>query len=249
VDGETSGDVPRLDDRRVLVVGASSGIGRAVGVAASRAGARVALAARRFDQLREVQREAGPRSWSVQLDVRSPIASQLAVRAATQELGGLDTVVYATGVNRLAMLVDTDLDAWHELLTTNLVGAALVTQAALPALRESNGRIAYLSSHSVARPWPALGAYAASKAGLDAMVSAWRTEVDDVKFTRVVVGPTVTGMADAWDATLAGAMFERWHEEGYLDIEPVPPEHVAEQLVRWAAMDEPPDDLSLVGDD
>lgn len=235
-----------LDGCRMLVVGASSGIGRAVGVAAARAGAAVALAARRFDHLREVQREAGAKSWAVQLDVRSPIAVQLSVRTAVQRLGGLDAVVYATGVTKLAMLSETDFDTWHELLTTNLVGAAEVTSAALPALRESAGRIAYLSSHSVPRPWPGLGAYAASKAGLDTMVTAWRAEVDDVRFTRVVVGPTVTGMADEWDPVLSATMFDRWAREGYMDVEPVSAEHVADRIVEWVATPEPPDDLWLV---
>jgi NAD(P)-dependent dehydrogenase (short-subunit alcohol dehydrogenase family) len=153
-----------LRDRRILVIGASSGIGRAVGIAAARAGAQVALVARRYDQLEAVAREAGPGTIALQCDVRAPIACDLAVKAAVQQFGGLDTVVFATGINRLAMLVDTPVETWRDLFDTNVIGAALLTCAVLRQLKASEGRIAYLSSHSVAAPWPALGAYAATAA-------------------------------------------------------------------------------------
>jgi NAD(P)-dependent dehydrogenase (short-subunit alcohol dehydrogenase family) len=232
--------------RRVLVVGASSGIGRAVGIAAARAGARVVLAARRYNQLQDVEREAGGDVVAVQCDVRSPIACELAVKAAVQRLDGLDAVVFAAGVNRLSMLADTSVEDWRALVETNLIGAALVTQAVLSELRHEHGRIAYLSSHSVLRPWPALGAYAATKAGLDTMISGWRSEEPDVVFTRVVVGPTITGMADDWDPETAAVMFERWAEAGYMAHEPVTPEWVADQIVAWATSAQPVNDLVLV---
>lgn len=237
-----------LGGRRVLVMGASSGIGRAVAVAATRAGARVAMAARRLDRLREVASEAGGDAWPTQCDVRIPMACDLTVRATVHELGGLDTLVYATGISRLALLTETDQACWRELLETNLVGAALLTRAALPALAEVRGRVAFLSSDSVARPFPGLGAYAASKAGLDALVAAWRTEVREVTFTRVVVGPTHTGMADDWDAQLASAMFEWWQSIGYLDHPVVEPEWVAARLVDWMAADEPPEEVDLLAE-
>lgn len=235
-----------LEGRRVLVVGASSGIGRAIALAAAHAGARVAIAARRLDRLREVVDEAGEAVWPVQCDVRVPVACDLVARAVEQELGGLDTLVYATGVNRLALLAETDVDTWRELLETNLVGAALVTRSALPALVAAGGRVAFLSSDSVDRPFPGLGAYAASKAGLETLAAAWRTEVSEVTFTLVVVGPTLTGMADGWDPDLAATMFEWWRSIGYLDREPVEPEWVAERLVRWMAAEDPPDGLDLL---
>jgi NAD(P)-dependent dehydrogenase (short-subunit alcohol dehydrogenase family) len=235
-----------LAGHRVLVVGASSGIGRATALALGAVGARVVAAARREAALREVVAEGGPGLRAVACDVRRPREVDQLIGAAGEWLGGLDAVVYATGVNRLAFLADTDAETWRELLDTNLVGAALVTRAALPLLRESGGRIAYLSSHSAARPWPALGAYAASKAGLDAMIAAWRVEEPRVVVTRVVVGPTITGMADAWEPEAASRAFTRWAEQGYLVHEPVTPEWVGARLVGWAAMADPPEDLWLV---
>ena len=235
-----------LAGRRVLVVGASSGIGRAVAAAAATAGARVAVAARRYDLLRELEREAHGVTVALHCDVRAPVACELVVKAAVQRLGGLDAVVFATGINRLARLEDTTLDLWRELFDTNVVGAALVTRAALDSLRQSRGRIAYLSSHSVAAPWPALGAYAASKAALDTMIAAWRTEEPSVCFTRVVVGPTITGMADGWEPDLATEMLDRWRDEGYLTHEPARAEWVAQQVVSWASATDPPQDVNMI---
>lgn len=230
------------------MVGASSGIGRATAVALAEAGAGVVLAARRAAALADVAAEAGPGAHPVVCDVRDPAAVDRLAGAVGEHLGGLDIVVYASGVNRLAFLADTDAETWRELLETNLVGAALVTRAALPLLREAGGRVAYLSSHSVARPWPALGAYAVSKAGLDAMVSAWRVEEPAVALTRVVVGPTLTGMADAWDPEAAAAAFARWAEQGYLVHEPVSADWVGRRLVSWAVASDPPEDLWLIDD-
>jgi NAD(P)-dependent dehydrogenase (short-subunit alcohol dehydrogenase family) len=244
VDGGSSTE--GLAGRRVLVVGASSGIGRAVGIAAARAGAHVALVARRYDQLETVEGEAGSNAVALQCDVRAPIACELAVQAAVQRFGGLDTVVFATGINRLALLADTSVEAWRDLFDTNVIGAALITRAVLSQLKANVGRIAYLSSHSVPSPWPALGAYAASKAALDTMIAGWRVEEPTITFTRVVVGPTITGMADDWDPTLAATMFETWDAAGYMVHEPKPPEWVAGRILEWAASTTPDDDVVLI---
>lgn len=235
----------RLAGRRALVVGASSGIGRGVAAAFAAAGARVVAAARRADLLAELERDV-PGVSALVCDVRSADDCTAAVAEAVRLLGGLDVVVYATGVNRLRLLADTDTDTWRDLFDTNVIGAASITRGALDALRAARGRVAYLSSNSVARPWPGLGAYAASKAALDTLVEAWRTEEPDVHFTRVVVGPTVTGMADAWDPDLSARMFDRWHREGYLQHEPATVTWVAEQLVAWAAEPDVPTEVDLL---
>ena len=103
-------------------------------------------------------------------------------------------------------------DTWRRTFDTNVIGAALVTAAAIPHLTASRGVAAYLSSvsGSLTPPWPGLGAYATSKAALDTMVEAWRSEHPAVGFTRVIVGDcaggegaSATGFADDWDWDLA----------------------------------------------
>ena len=85
---------------------------------------------------------------------------------------------------------------------TNVIGASIVTSAAIGELTASGGTAAYLSSvsASLTPPWPGLGAYAVSKAALDKLVEAWRAEYPHVGFTRVVVGDCGGGEGDATSA-------------------------------------------------
>jgi NAD(P)-dependent dehydrogenase (short-subunit alcohol dehydrogenase family) len=246
-----------LEGTRLLLVGASSGIGEATALAAIHAGASVALAARRVHRLEEtlaaVDGAAPGRGVAVSCDVRSPSSIDHAVAQAVEDLGGLDAVIYATGVNHLALLEETSADAWREQFETNVVGASLVTAAALPALRSSSSatpasraRIGYLSSHSVPHPWPGLVSYAATKAALETMIQGWRTEEADVTFTRIVIGPTITPMAEAWDRDRAAAFFARWDAERRLvGLDPVAPALVAGEIVAWLADPAATDDLFM----
>jgi len=122
----------------------------------------------------------------VACDVTDDQSCQAAVAEAADGLGGIDALVYATGVGPLGRLVDISGETWRRTFDTNVVGAALITAAAIPHLTESRGVAAYLSSISASftPPWPGLGAYATSKAALDTMVEAWRNEHPAVSFTR-----------------------------------------------------------------
>lgn len=233
-----------LEGRRVLVVGASAGIGRAVAETAAAEGACVAIASRRFDVLRDVvaaaPSPARQRLVPVGVDVRAEVSVELMSSTVVRMLGGLDTVVYSTGVTHLAPLAQTAAEDWRRVLDTNLVGAALVTRSVLPPLSTAAAetgqpsRIAYLSSHAVGTAWPGLGAYVASKAALNEMVAVWAVEHTDVTFTRITVGPTITGTADDWDPKLAEEYFARWAEEGRFDAYvPQPPELVASEIIEW----------------
>jgi NAD(P)-dependent dehydrogenase (short-subunit alcohol dehydrogenase family) len=209
-------DAHRLDGRRVLVVGASSGIGRAIGIAATRAGAHVALAARRREECAKASAEAGSKAIPFLCDVTSPESCADLVDSVVDQFGGLDALVYAAGVSPLARLADAEIEAWRTIIDTNLIGAGLATKCALPHLRASSGRAVFLSSSSVGRPYPALSMYAASKAGLEEMIRGWRAENPDLCFSCVVVGPTAqTGFADLWDGELAAEMFAFWQQHGY----------------------------------
>ena len=221
-----------LDGRRVLVVGASSGIGRGIATALSKAGARVAAAGRRAHVLEELCRELGPSHVPVSCDVRSPEACTRAVEQTITGLGGLDGVVYAAGVSRLAPLAHVDSEMWHEVLETNVIGASLICRAALPHLRASQGRAVFPGSSSVGRPFPGLSAYAASKAALDELVRGWRSENPDISFTTVVVGPTGgTGFTALWDADLAAQLFPFWERHGYLSgSASMEPDHIGQAV-------------------
>ena len=194
-----------LQDARVLVVGASSGIGRAVAEQLVAGGARVVFAARRADKLADAA-AAGRRAGRYRGVRRAacPSTATRVVRDAVEQLGGLDVVVYATAIDPLVRLIDTDADRWHDVFATNVVGASLVCRAALAPLTDSHGRMVYISASSVGRPLPGMGAYETSKAALDELVRAWRGEHPEIGFCNVAVGNTLgTEVYESWDRDAA----------------------------------------------
>lgn len=210
---------------RTVVVGASSGLGRCIGVGLSRRGARTALLARRLERLEAAAKEAGPGTLALGCDVTSTESCQSAITEAAAQLGGIDSLVYTPAIGPLASLVDTDAETWQRVFATNVIGAALVTTAAIPHLTATSGVAIYLSSvsASLTPPWPGLGAYAVSKAALDKLVEAWRTEHPTIGFTRLVVGDCaggegdgLTGFPDEWDPDRAAHFGAQWVEGRYL---------------------------------
>jgi NAD(P)-dependent dehydrogenase (short-subunit alcohol dehydrogenase family) len=219
----------------MVVVGASSGIGRAVGIQAAQAGASVAFAARRAELLEGAVATAGGKSFAVPCDVRDDRQCARVIDEAADKFGGLDAVVYATGKSPLFRLADADGDMWREVIETNIIGAAMVTRAALPHLEASSGRMLFLSSSSVGRPYPGLVAYATSKAALNEYARGLRNEYPWLRVTTFVVGPTMSEFADNWDPELAVAMMGRWGAEGYPMGWPMAVEDMAAQIVRVLA--------------
>jgi NAD(P)-dependent dehydrogenase (short-subunit alcohol dehydrogenase family) len=141
--------------RRVVVVGASSGLGRCIGVGLGQRGSQVALLARRKDRLEKAAAEAGPGSLSIECDVTSDASCSAAIEEAAAGLGGIDAVVYAPAIGHLARIEDIDSATWQSIFATNVVGASAITAAALPHLKASKGVVAYLSSvtGSETPPW------------------------------------------------------------------------------------------------
>jgi NAD(P)-dependent dehydrogenase (short-subunit alcohol dehydrogenase family) len=232
---------------RTVVVGASSGLGRCIGIGLAQRGDHVALLARRRGNLEDAANEAGPPTLAIECDVTDETSCRTAIANAAAELGGIDALVYAPGIGPLARLADTDADTWRRVLDTNVTGAAIVTSAAIPHLTASAGTAAYLSSvsASLTPPWPGLGAYAVSKAALDKLVEAWRAEHPRVGFTRLVVGDCAGGDGDAqtqfaagWDMELAAELHPVWSARNYLSGSLIDVEHlvaVVEAVLRGGA--------------
>jgi NAD(P)-dependent dehydrogenase (short-subunit alcohol dehydrogenase family) len=210
---------------RTVIVGASSGLGRSIATGLGQRGATVALLARRLDRLVDAAKEAGPGALAIVCDVTDDQSCKAAIEEAADGLGGIDALVYATGVGPLGRLVDISGETWRHTFDTNVVGAALITAAAIPHLTESRGVAGYLSSVSASftPPWPGLGAYATSKAALDTMVEAWRNEHPAVGFTRIIVGDCAGGegasgteFANGWDWDIAAEFHPIWQARNYL---------------------------------
>ena len=210
---------------RTVVVGASSGLGRSIAIGLGQRGATVALLARRNDRLVDAAKEAGPGSLAIVCDVTDESSARSAIHEAADGLGGIDALVYTPALGPLGHIVDVSAETWRKTFDTNVIGAALITAAAMPHLTETRGVAAYLSSVSASftPPWPGLGAYATSKAALETLIEAWRAEHPAVAFTRVIVGdcaggegPSGTEFANEWDWDLAAQFHPIWQARNYL---------------------------------
>ncbi|HEX9682482.1 MAG TPA: SDR family oxidoreductase [Acidimicrobiales bacterium] len=252
-----------LSGRRVLVVGASSGIGRAIAARLWHLGASVAAAARREDLLHSLvddlaaaiggDEDRSQRAVAVPVDVTDPVSVEHALATTENVFGGLDAMVYASGVTPLVGIGDATAEDWQHALGTNLIGAGLVTRATLSRLSEL-GICLYLSSDVTSLPRDGMSTYAASKGGLDAAIATWRQEHPLVRFTRVIVGPTWgTEAGSDMPEDLAAEMFPRWVARGGLpqtpmavtDLGPMLADHLAVQLAYpgisvWDLRAEPP---------
>ena len=210
---------------RTVVIGASSGLGRCIGIGLAQRGAQVALLARRLARLQNAAKDAGPQAVALECDVTDEASVRSAIDAAAAALGGIDNLIYTPAIGPVIRLVDTDADLWRRIFDTNVIGASLATTAALPHLTASAGKALYLSSDAgtFGPPWPGLGAYGVSKAALERLVEAWRAEHPDIGFTCLVVGECgggkgegQTGMNADWDRELAAKAVPLWMSGGCL---------------------------------
>jgi NAD(P)-dependent dehydrogenase (short-subunit alcohol dehydrogenase family) len=208
---------------RTVVVGASSGLGRCIGVGLAQRGAQVALLARRRGRIEAAAMEAGSGAVAIECDVTDEGSCRSAINEAADALGGIDNLIYTPAIGPLVRMVDTDADTWRRVFDTNVIGAALVTAAAVPHLTASAGKAVYLSSDAgpFGPPWPGLGAYGVSKAALEQLVEAWRSEHPDIGFTCLIVGEcgggegdAATGMNVGWDMDLAMKAVPLWSSRG-----------------------------------
>lgn len=177
----------------VLVVGASSGIGRATALAFAHDGARVMAAARRRDQLSELSKHC---EISV-ADVSSSEQMQRLAQEAQTALGPLDVMVYAAGTNTPdRAMKNLSVETWDTTVATNLNGAYYITRAVLPAMRECHaGHLIYISSIGGIYPDASGAAYQASKRGLLGLAHATRLEEKENGIRTCVICPGLTNTA------------------------------------------------------
>lgn len=198
-----------LAGRRLLVVGASAGIGRSVALHAAELGARVAFCGRRRARLDEAVAQAGG-GVAIVADITDPDQCVSLAAQAADALGSIDLLVMAAGVSRLGRLRDTDAAGWRSVLDANVIGPNLVVRAALPYLTEQ-AVVAVLSSESVGAPYEGIVPYTASKAALEETIRGWRVEHPNRRFSCVTVGVTDgTDFAREFDPELAAELFPVW---------------------------------------
>lgn len=180
-----------LKDQAVLVLGASSGIGREAARLFAQEGARVMAAARRKERLESLRNEF---SGAVEIfagDASNVQDMQQLGHRTHERFGKIDILVYATGTNTPdRALTRLNPDLWNELVSVNLNGAYYITSAVLPFMREAkSGHLIYISSISGLLPDVSGAAYQAAKRGLVGLAHAIRMEEKENGIRTCVVCP------------------------------------------------------------
>ncbi len=170
----------RIEGQRILVTGASSGIGLATAEQLAYEGAQVALLARGEHGLERAKRrleELGAEAVTVSADVRDREALTAAVDEVVGELGGLDVVVAGAAAASFGPFTETSGEDFDATVATVLGGSANTIRATLPHLERSAGAIVVIGSIAARMPLPGLSAYTAAKHGLAGLLWTLRVEL------------------------------------------------------------------------
>lgn len=222
----------RLEGARVLLTGASSGIGEALAGELTSRGARVVVVARRAEMLQllaERLNASGPgRARAVPADLTVPGSGPQVVRAAVGALGGLDVVINNAGAGLVGGQAELgDDEKARALFELHYWTPLAIVRAALPALHASDRpTVVNVTSTVQAVPIPLLGFYAASKAALARATQALRTELTPAGIRVVEIVPGATDTA-ARDVDLLP-----WHGRPPRMLPPASPESVARAVTR-----------------
>ncbi len=186
----------RLTDRRALITGASSGIGRALAIELARRGVNSVLLARREDRLAQVVQQVsslGRRAVAIAGDVTDPAARRRALDAARDQLGGLDILVNNAGIAAHGRFADADPGRLRPIMEVNFFAPVELIRGALPLLREGQQPIVVnIGSILGHRGCPHKSEYSASKFALHGFSEAVRPELLTLGIDLLVAaaGPT-----------------------------------------------------------
>jgi NAD(P)-dependent dehydrogenase (short-subunit alcohol dehydrogenase family) len=192
----------QISGKVAVVTGASRGIGFAVASRLLAGGASVVITGRDETELRKaaarLQAVAPARNAcveSVRADVRDYADVEQVMERATRDLGGLDILVNNAGIGSVANVADQSLDAWRDVIDTNLTGVFHCCRAAIPHLRRRGGGwIVSISSLASTSPFAGSAAYCASKAALNAFCESLMQELryEGIRVTCVLPGSVQT---------------------------------------------------------
>jgi NAD(P)-dependent dehydrogenase (short-subunit alcohol dehydrogenase family) len=193
---DTASTAP-LAGRIALVTGASRGIGRASALALAKAGAHVIATARSQGGLEELDDEiralTGERATLAPMDlVDGDGADQLGL-AIHQRHARLDVLVHAGAIlGGLTPVSHIDPPSWDRTIAVNLTSTYRLIRSLEPLLRQSHaGRAIFLTTGRAARPKAFWGAYAATKAGMEALVRCWADEIEQTQVRAILVDPNI----------------------------------------------------------
>lgn len=249
-----------IKDKKVLITGVSSGLGRALAEKILEQGGYVAGTVRDESQIAEFEALAPGRAVALLMDITNPEQVEAGVEKAIATLGQIDVLANNAGHGLVGAIEETSDAEAQKMLDTNFLGSLRVTRAVLPQMRQQkSGHIINYSAVGGFTGFPGLGVYSAAKAAVDIMGEALAAEVKPLRVdvTILTVGIFRTDFAgrslkhteqtlDAYQETPAGKF------RGFIDNlsgnQPNDPEKAAEAIIKLIESDEPPLHLALGND-
>lgn len=186
-----------MTDKRVLITGASSGIGRATAEVFLQVGARVTLVGRRKEALQEVAVSATEgKAFLIAADLADEGQSQSCMAEAVELMGGLDVLVNSAGILKSGNIEATTLQLWDEMMNINVRSVFHLMQLATPHLEKNKGNIVNVSSVTGLRSFPGVLAYCVSKAAVDQLTRCAALELapKGIRVNAVNPGVVVSGL-------------------------------------------------------
>ncbi len=184
-------------DKVVLVTGASSGIGAGIARELGRAGATLALGARRTDRLEALAAEIGEATLIRRLDVTDRADVAAFVRAARERFGRVDVIVNNAGVMPLSPLLSLKLDEWDRMIDVNIRGVLHGIAAVLTEMTgRGSGHIVNIASIGALGVVPTAAVYCATKHAVRAISEGLRQENDRIRVTCIHPGVVESELAD-----------------------------------------------------
>ncbi|WP_338472507.1 SDR family oxidoreductase [Niallia sp. XMNu-256] len=207
-----------IQNKVVIITGASSGIGEAVAKDLASKGAKVVLAARREERLIKLQNEINRNNGQAiykMTDVTSPIQMEELAEAALKEYGRIDVLINNAGIMPQSKLYKKKIDEWDRMIDVNIKGVLYGIAAVLPYMREQqSGHIISLSSLAGYGVWPASSVYSATKFAVRAIMEGLRKEElrNNIRTTIVSPGAVDTELTETITDTNLKAIFEKVYQ-------------------------------------
>jgi short-subunit dehydrogenase len=201
-----------ITNRRALITGASSGIGKATAIAFAQAGFDLALVSRSHDKLQQLAQNIAQFEVDVQffpLDLAQVSDVRSNMQAIAQKIGAVDVLVNNAGIGYTGELRDTSLADWQQVMDLNLTSVFQCIQGILPGMRDRHqGTIINVASIAAHSAFPGWGAYNVSKAGLVALSKTLAAEERSNGIRVVTVYPGAVN-TPLWDTDTVQADFDR----------------------------------------